>query len=80
MFYKYDSQVSSRFSEKVRYKAVYHRLTASEINAGKVKLCKFRNRRHVKFSPPVDTMRIVVKQIELHFTAKKKLKTHSLYS
>ena len=49
-----DSQGSSRFSEKVQYKAVYHRLTASEINAGKVKLCKFRNLRHVKFSPPVD--------------------------
>ena len=66
-----DSQGSSRFSEKVQYKAVYHRLTASEINAGKVKLCKFRNQRHVKFSFPVDATRIVAKKIELHFMAKK---------
>ena len=29
-------------------------LMPSEINAGKVKLCKFQNRQHVKFSPPVD--------------------------
>ena len=70
MCYK-DSQGSSRFSEKVQYKAVYHRLTASEINAGKVKLCKFWNQRHVKFSLPVDATRIVAKKIELHFMAKK---------
>ena len=75
-----DSHGSSRFSEKVQYKAaVYHRLTPSEINASKVKLYKFQNRRHVKFSPPVDMTRIVAKKIELHFTAKK-LKTHSFYS
>ena len=53
MFYK-NYQGSSRFPEKLQYKAVYHRLTPSEINAGKVKLCKFRNRKHVKFSPPVE--------------------------
>ena len=40
MFHK-DFQGSRRFSEKVQCKAVYHRLTPSEINAGKVKLCKF---------------------------------------
>ena len=77
MFY-YDSQGSSRFSEKVQYKAVvYHRLTPSEINAGNVKLCKFRNRQRVKFSQPVDATQIVAKKIELHFTTKNS-KTHSV--
>ena len=66
MFYK-DFQGSSRFF----YKAVYHKQTPSEINAGKVKLCKFRNRQHVKFSLPVDATQIVAKKIELHCTAKK---------
>ena len=47
MFCK-DFQGSSRFSENVQYKAVYHSLTPSEINAGKAKLCKFRSRQHVK--------------------------------
>ena len=72
MFYK-DSQGPSRFSEKVQYKAaVYHRLiTLSEINTGKVKLCKFRNWRHVKFSPPVDASRIVAKKID--FPASNKI-------
>ena len=66
-----DSQGSSRFSEKVQYKTVYHRLTPSEINASKVKLCKFRNRRHVKFSPPVDAMRIVRKRLNYILRLKK---------
>ena len=48
--------------------------STSEINASKVKLCKFQNQQHVKFSPPVDMTQIVAQKIELHFTATKKIK------
>ena len=72
MFYK-DFQGSSRFTEKVQYKAVYHRLTPSEINAGKVKLCKFRNLRHVKFSPPVDATATCESSLHKHSKEDAKL-------
>ena len=40
MFYK-DFKGSSRFSEKVQYKEVYHGLTPSEINAAKWNYANF---------------------------------------
>ena len=45
-------------------------LTPSEINAKKVKLCKFHNRRHVKFSLSVDETPIVLKKLELLYIAR----------
>ena len=45
-----------------------------------MKLCKFRNWQHVKFSPPVDATPIVAKKIELHFTRLQKSRKCILFT